>query len=113
MLTENVEETIEEVARAIESEVEAQGNEDMLLHTLDVCLGHCTLLLSCQLIVTVDHVLVVWELGLLEFGGEKKAGAGQQVHLCGIETTVGNDSCEVPIHDIYSHEERVNFIPSS
>ena len=65
VVAQHVEVSVEEVTGTVEGEVEAEGDEDVLLDSLDIVPGHRALLLACQIIVAIDHVLIVWKLGLL------------------------------------------------
>lgn len=109
MLIQNSDIPIEEVPWAAEVEVEAELDKDFLFHGLDVGLSHRTLLLPFQVVVSINHILIVWYLWLLQLGSDQQAGTGQKVQVLGADVPVTSHG-EVSVHDVDCHEERVDLV---
>lgn len=72
MLIQNAHIAIEEVAWAVEIEIEAELHQNLILQVFDILPSERALGLTNQLIVCIDHVLIVWKLRLFELGGNQK-----------------------------------------
>ena len=72
MLVENAHVAIEEVTWAVEVEIEAELHQYLMLQVFNILPRERALRLTDQLIVSIDHVLIVRKLRLFELGGNEK-----------------------------------------
>jgi len=101
MLIQNLHITIQKVTRTIKAKIEAKLGQDLLLQVLNVLSRERALLRANQIIVSKDHVLIVWQLRLFELGSNQKAGAGEQVHVSRF-VVLWSNACKESIHNAYT-----------
>ena len=72
MLVQDAHVAIQEVTRAVEVEIEAELHQYLMLQVFDVLPRERALRLTDQLVVGINHVLIVGKLRLFELRGNQK-----------------------------------------